>query len=39
MTLRNKYLGKLSYDLDEEKIDLKKQSKKSIDKIGELKRM
>ena len=38
MTLRNKYLGKSSYDIDEEKIDLIKQSKKRIDKIEELKK-
>ena len=38
MTLRNKYLGKLSYDIDEEKIDLIKQAKKKIDKIEELKK-
>ena len=38
MTLRNKYLGKSSYDIDEEKIDLTKQPKKTIDKIEELKK-
>ena len=38
MTLRNKYLGKSSYDIDEEKIDLIKQPKKRIDKIEELKK-
>ena len=38
MTLRNKYLGKSSYDIDEEKIDLTKQPKKRIDKIEELKK-
>ena len=38
MTLRNKYLGKSSYDTDEEKIDLTKQPKKRIDKIEELKK-
>ena len=37
MTLRNKYLGKSSYDIDEEKIDLIEQVKKRIDKIEELK--
>ena len=35
MALRNKYLGKSSYDIDEEKIDLTKQPKKTIDKIKE----
>ena len=38
MALRNKYLGKSSYDIDEEKIDLTKQAKKRIDKIEELKK-
>ena len=38
MTLRNKYLGKSSYDIDEEKINLIKQAKKRIDKIEELKK-
>ena len=38
MTLRNKYLGKSSYDIDEEKIDLTKQPKERIDKIEELKK-
>ena len=38
MTLRNKYLGKSSYDIDEEKIGLTKQPKKMIDKIEELKK-
>ena len=38
MTLRNKYLGKSSYDIDEEEIDLIEQAKKSIDKIEELKK-
>ena len=37
MTLRNKYLGKSSYDIDEEEIDLIEQAKKNIDKIEELK--
>ena len=37
MTLTNKYLGKSSYDIDEEKIDLIKQAEKKIDKIEELK--
>ena len=35
MTLRTKYLGKSSYDIDEEKIGLTKQPKKMIDKIEE----
>ena len=39
MTLRNKYLGKSSYDIDvEEEIDLIKQAGKRIDKIEELKK-
>ena len=38
MTLRNKYLGKSSYDIDEEEIDLIEQAKKRIDKIEELKK-
>ena len=38
MILRNKYFGKSSYDIDEEKIDLTKQAKKRIDKIEELKK-
>ena len=38
MTLRNKYIGKSSYDIDEEKIDLIKQAEKRIDKIEELKK-
>ena len=37
MILRNKYLGKSSYDIDEEEIDLIEQAKKKIDKIEELK--
>ena len=32
MTVRNKYPGKSSYDIDEEKIDLTNQLKKRIDK-------
>ena len=28
MTLRNKYLGRSSYDIDEEEIDLREQAKK-----------
>ena len=36
MTLRNNYIGKPSYDIDEEKIDLIKQAEKRIDKIEEL---
>ena len=39
MTLRNKYFGKLSYGIDEEEIDLIKQSEKRIDKIEELKKV
>ena len=38
MTLRNKSLGKSSYDIDEEEIGLIKQAKKGIDKIEELKK-
>ena len=38
MTLRNKYFGKLSYDIDEEEIELIKQAEKKIDKIEELKK-
>ena len=38
MTPRNKYLGKSSYDIDEEKTDLIKQAEKKIDKIEELKK-
>ena len=39
MTLRNRYLGKSSYDIDvEEEIDLIKQEGKKIDKIKELKK-
>ena len=38
VTLRNKYIGKSSYDTDEEKIDLTKQAEKRIDKIEELKK-
>ena len=37
ITLRNKHLGRSSYDIDEEGIDLKKQAKKKVDKIEELK--
>ena len=38
MTLRNKYLGKSSYDIDDEKeIDLIKQAGKRINKYEELK--
>ena len=36
--LRNKYLGKSSYDIDEEQKDLIEQAKKRIDKIEELKK-
>ena len=39
MTLRNKYFAKLSYGIDEEEIDLIKQSEKRIDKIEELKKV
>ena len=38
IALRNKYLGKSSYDIDEEKIDLIKQAEKKIDKTEELKK-
>ena len=38
MILRNKYLGKSSYDIDEEQKDLIEQAKKRIDKIEELKK-
>ena len=38
MTLRNKYFGKLSYDIDEEEIDLIKQAEKRIDKTEKLKK-
>ena len=38
MTLRNKYLSKSSYDIDEEQIDLVEQAKKRIDKIEELRK-
>ena len=37
MTLRKKYLGRSSYDIDEEEIDLKEEAKKRIDEIGEIK--
>ena len=37
MTLKNEYFGKLSYDVDEEEINLIKQAEKRIDKIEELK--
>ena len=37
MTLRNKHLGRSSYDIDEEEIDLRGQAKKIIDEIEELK--
>ena len=37
ITLRNKYLGKSSYDIDEEEIELTEQAKQRIDKIKELK--
>ena len=37
MTLRNKYLDRLSYDIIEEEIDLREQAKKRINEIGELK--
>ena len=34
-TLRNKHLGKSSYDIDEEEIDLTEQAKQRIDKTEE----
>ena len=37
MTLRNKHLGRSSHDIMEEEIDLRKQEKKKVDKIEELK--
>ena len=37
MALRNKYLGKSSYDIMEKQIELEEQAKKRIDKIEELK--
>ena len=37
-TLRNKHLGKSSYDIDEEEIDLTEQAKQRIDKIEESKK-
>ena len=37
MTLRNKYIGRLSYDIMEEEIDLREQEKKRIDGIEEIK--
>ena len=37
MTLRNKHLGKSSYDIMEEEIDLREQAKKKTDKIEDLK--
>ena len=37
ITLINKHLGRSSYDIDEEEIDLREQAKKRIDKIEELK--
>ena len=37
MTLRNKHLGKSSYDFMEEEIDLGEQTKKKTDEIEELK--
>ena len=36
MRLKSKYLGKSSYDIDEEEIDLIEQAKKRIYKIEEL---
>ena len=38
MTQRNNYLGKSSYDIDEEKIEFIKQAEKKIYKIEELKK-
>ena len=32
-TLRNKHLGRSSYDIDEEEIDLKEQAKQRIDEL------
>ena len=37
MTLRNKYLGRSSYDIDQEEIELTEQAKKRIHEIEELK--
>ena len=37
MTLRNKHLGRSSYDIIEEEIDLEEQVKKKVGKIEELK--
>ena len=37
MTLRNKHLCRSSHIVKEEKIDLREQTKKKIDKIEELK--
>ena len=37
-TLRNKHLGKSSYDIDEEETDLTEQAKQRIDKIEESKK-
>ena len=39
MTLRNKYLGKSSYDIYEEEIDLIEHARKRIDKIKRVKRI
>ena len=38
MTLINKHLGRSSYDIDEEEIDLKEQAKKRIDRNRRIKR-
>ena len=38
MALKNMYFVKLSYYIDEEKIDLIKQAEKRIDNIEELKK-
>ena len=38
MRLKNKYVGKSSYDIDEEEKELIKHAKKRIDKIEELKK-
>ena len=37
MTLRNKHLGRRSYDIDKEEIHLKEQAKRRIDKTEQLK--
>ena len=37
ITLRNKYLGRSGFDINEKEIDLREQVKKKADKIEELK--